>query len=1207
MIAASLYSQIPEPVVQSMADCLLECSGRAIKACFDFNLRDLLRWCKLVDDKLDVGPATENSVVQWTRFYGSLLLASRMRSVGDRNWVEAVLSSPFEDQGLDSRPDFAVLPETIRYGSVELWKDHLGQAMMNSPLENFTHDHILIPSFFRTQEILCQCIKFNWLGILVGPTGCGKSGCITNIATCMGKKVVEIQLHQGTDISDLLGGFEQVDLEREGYNMIMKIKAFLQRLALHLVCARHSLKSLKSLGNTLFNSPVPPGELSSLASQTIVDNFKAIRALLDATDSKSMELTDCLEIELEKLAADASEYLQRKYADRAGKFEWIDGTLTRCILDGSWVILRDANLCDPSILDRLNPLFEPDGIMSLNECGSTVNGPRVVVPHQNFRMFITYDPIDGEISRAMRNRGIEVFFSGIEQNALAGDIAFADVSAIVAAKGLPTTLSEQLAQKWLAQSSEKSNLQTLAKQAEVMHALISRGNSLDTALGLAFEDFDEFVSDRFHIFPDMNAFLYPRVDQLYAAGAIDKFLADWEFVLKMTRGSYQAEVSSIFRSLVLDKQTVFALMNRAGYFESDSISRSYQDMEMKEGAVNAAITVFLDEDRDNMVMRCSFLLNMAKHTIYSAIGSLESDLKSCSELQVVHDLLNDLVSNPDTATAFNRNDVRISLEKHRLKRLVKNISAQNNSEECCNALELAIWCHKNPFYAERVPNKAVLQWIWPTLESLYDLCMKGEVEDFYDDLSLFRCHLLAEPIAFNVQRIAHSWHTLWVSLREVAGELPPSIVKLSQNLSRILLGYEETTKSAERFLEMLGRPVVALNLELHELLSGGLDTVKGFRLSQDLFELYHEDCQKHQGTVLIATEPDLRKEVLDALEIAFAGSILDADSIPRVMNILSHLKNFGQSEKVKKRMEPSGSKCTANCLMVFQDPSTWTRLASLGDIIARRMEFDLILRWNWSDNRLNDKQEAIVEVVDSIIQVPTRSVADALPYRVMLNFEESQRSPGNKILIAYERRMTIMASLQMFRDLRLDYPEKNIVVGRGPAILHTCSGLLALCSVIDETDNVPVRQIAYKLHQIHRCTFNLCRMSKRDLTMDVHFLEWRKAVDMLLLVAESFATEERAGFANARDLIGTFRPNMPNQDALRGLHGELSSVFQVSLSDQSELLSHLEKSLGILLLDMASTSNTPTGTKCILLHFSLHSVSRRMNVSMIWIGFTSKF
>lgn len=64
----------------------------------------------------------------------------------------------------------------------------------------------------------------------------------------------------------------------------------------------------------------------------------------------------------------------------------------RAIERGQWVLLDNANLCNPTVLDRLNPLLEPQGELYLNECGTGTNGPRVLKPHPNFRLFLALDP-----------------------------------------------------------------------------------------------------------------------------------------------------------------------------------------------------------------------------------------------------------------------------------------------------------------------------------------------------------------------------------------------------------------------------------------------------------------------------------------------------------------------------------------------------------------------------------------------------------------------------------------------------------------------------------------------------------------------------------------------------------------------------------------------------------------------------------------------
>ena len=53
--------------------------------------------------------------------------------------------------------------------------------------------------------------------------------------------------------------------------------------------------------------------------------------------------------------------------------------------------------------------MEPSGSITLNESGIVDGKPVVLHPHPNFRMFLTVNPNYGEVSRAMRNRGVEIF------------------------------------------------------------------------------------------------------------------------------------------------------------------------------------------------------------------------------------------------------------------------------------------------------------------------------------------------------------------------------------------------------------------------------------------------------------------------------------------------------------------------------------------------------------------------------------------------------------------------------------------------------------------------------------------------------------------------------------------------------------------------------------------------------------------------------
>lgn len=64
------------------------------------------------------------------------------------------------------------------------------------------------------------------------------------------------------------------------------------------------------------------------------------------------------------------------------------------------MLVENANLCSPAVLDRLNGLLEPGGVLIIGEKGVDSNKNLTTIkPHRNFRLFFTMDPARGEISR----------------------------------------------------------------------------------------------------------------------------------------------------------------------------------------------------------------------------------------------------------------------------------------------------------------------------------------------------------------------------------------------------------------------------------------------------------------------------------------------------------------------------------------------------------------------------------------------------------------------------------------------------------------------------------------------------------------------------------------------------------------------------------------------------------------------------------------
>jgi midasin len=96
-------------------------------------------------------------------------------------------------------------------------------------------------------------------------------------------------------------------------------------------------------------------------------------------------------------------------------FEWVDSVLVKSIVEGEWAVFENANLCNPSILDRLNPLLEEGNhSLCINEQG-LVEGDQMrdIKAHPQFRSIFVIDShtlfdLGKDVSRALKNRCLQI-------------------------------------------------------------------------------------------------------------------------------------------------------------------------------------------------------------------------------------------------------------------------------------------------------------------------------------------------------------------------------------------------------------------------------------------------------------------------------------------------------------------------------------------------------------------------------------------------------------------------------------------------------------------------------------------------------------------------------------------------------------------------------------------------------------------------------
>ncbi|KAL9235481.1 hypothetical protein vseg_010237 [Gypsophila vaccaria] len=412
-ICRSLFPAIPESILSRLIlfnkrlfeETMVHRKFAQEGSPWEFNLRDVIRSCQIIQG------APENRKGDC---FLNVVYVQRMRTPTDRREVVRLYSEVFGTKPyINPYPRVKLDDLYLRVGSATIMRNRL------QSIQTISSELKILPGFRNSLEAAVQCIQQQWLCILVGPTACGKTSMIRLLAQLTGNVLNEINLSSATDISELLGSFEQYNAYRNFGLIVNQIDGFVNDYcSSQLDSSAHKLLGERRDLITKwlhFSSKVHYGHISR-SDNVDAENWRESLSLL-------AEIIELLKLVLQSHILsvswgldDLSNVLQKVHKLQAiqngqpvpVKFEWAAGLLIKAIENGEWIVLEDANLCNPTVLDRINSLAESNGSITVNECGNVDGKPLVLFPHPNFRMFLTVNPSRGDVSRAMRNRGIEI-------------------------------------------------------------------------------------------------------------------------------------------------------------------------------------------------------------------------------------------------------------------------------------------------------------------------------------------------------------------------------------------------------------------------------------------------------------------------------------------------------------------------------------------------------------------------------------------------------------------------------------------------------------------------------------------------------------------------------------------------------------------------------------------------------------------------------
>jgi midasin len=394
LIAQARFSNLDPQLIQRMIKFISNLDDEVVSrksfgsqgSPWEFNLRDTLRWLELLgsSDPL-LGSAKPDDLLD-------VVIRRRFRTERDRKEVTKLFESTFEK---------SVSGHSL-YHDINNLTSQVGLAVLPRSLVSQQTQFPAINAVPRLREIesIIVAIKQDLPCILVGPSGSGKSVLLRHIAALAGKELVVFPLNADVDTMDLIGGFEQADPHRDAQTCLQQLRTTMQD---------YILSTLPK------ECPAPAVKLMSLLSVSSKTTPQHLERTISCIDQLLSDVS--INAHLASSLSAARAILSRPLTLENPRFEWLDGVIVRAIERGQWLVLDNANLCSASVLDRLNSLLErPDSFLSINEHSGPDGEPRIVKPPPNFRIFLTMDPRYGELSRAMRNRSVEIYVEPIQES-----------------------------------------------------------------------------------------------------------------------------------------------------------------------------------------------------------------------------------------------------------------------------------------------------------------------------------------------------------------------------------------------------------------------------------------------------------------------------------------------------------------------------------------------------------------------------------------------------------------------------------------------------------------------------------------------------------------------------------------------------------------------------------------------------------------------